>query len=586
MICSLYDLKKEYKREKIYIWNINRDSVNLFTMLAFRRIDIQGFITTQEEYENEIYMNRPVIGLDKIDFNENCIVFVADHASEESIHMLPEDKAVRWSDAVGVNEELKNERVIVYGIGYGSNQMCQMLEREGIEIELYCVTKRNQIEEYNGKKVIEACELTDYENYAVVISVITPQYRREILEALSDFPGQIYMEHIIVGEQGEPVLDHINFVQNIDLAVKKKRKIYIYSKRDQMAELVEDALKIYGIKISGYIYDIGDEKQKIESIYELSGGDEGDKLIIINENFPERLIDARENIEFMGFSLEKGNYTGIQWYTRAKEKLLLKMQYYRDSLVGYSIEYADGKPGWKVYGKETDDSIHILVLGGSTTAEVWHPENWVSKLYYRLKQDKIEVTIYNGAHEGNGVVEELLRLLRDGYVLRPQIVISFSGVNDLYYRKSANQFNEEAYINWIRSTSSDGKFFSGVSSDESLYSFWSRNVRMLKLVTESYGAEFFGFLQPMNLMMDSMTLQEKSLFEIELKMEGAREFAREACDDDGYINLMRLFEHREGMYFDMCHYTDRAHAIISNKVYESILPTIQRLIKEGKTKGK
>lgn len=90
-------------------------------------------------------------------------------------------------------------------------------------------------------------------------------------------------------------------------------------------------------------------------------------------------------------------------------------------MVGYSIIYPQGKLGWEVYSEEKEDDINIMVLGGSTSAETWHPENWVSKLYYKLRQNNIKTTIYNGAHEGNSIVEELLRLLRDGSVLKPQL---------------------------------------------------------------------------------------------------------------------------------------------------------------------
>ena len=40
---------------------------------------------------------------------------------------------------------------------------------------------------------------------------------------------------------------------------------------------------------------------------------------------------------------------------------------------------------------------------------------------------------------------------------------------------------------------------------------------------------------------------------------------------------MRLFEHKDEMYIDSCHYTDRAQEIIADKVYEAIIPLIETL---------
>lgn len=297
------------------------------------------------------------------------------------------------------------------------------------------------------------------------------------------------------------------------------------------------------------------------------------KLIIMNEEIPESLVRARETIELAGFSMEGGNYTGFQDYVDSRTLILSKIKESYDPLVGGSILYSPGKPGWKVYGK--GEGTKILVLGGSTSSEVFHPENWVSKFYYKLRQNHFEVTVYNGAHVCNDITTEILRLLRDGSVLRPQIVISMSGVNNLRYKKCTNQFHEERMVGWVNTLSADGKFCSGLHNEESLYSFWHRNLRLLGLIAEFFGAEFFGFLQPINITMKDMTLWEQGLYEEEKNVIGAKDFAEWANDGEDYYNLMSLFEHQNEMYFDMCHYTDKGNEILAEKVYETILPSLK-----------
>ena len=46
---------------------------------------------------------------------------------------------------------------------------------------------------------------------------------------------------------------------------------------------------------------------------------------------------------------------------------------------------------------------------------------------------------------------------------------------------------------------------------------------------------------------------------------------------DEYINLMRLFEHRDEMYFDVCHYTDKAHEILADQVLKTIMQEVKKL---------
>ena len=454
MLEAIYTLKNKYKAKKIYIWNINRDSVMLFTEVAFRRIDVQGFITIQEEYVGETFMNRPILALKQLEYEEESIILVADEVKKHTFLRLPDDKMIYWSDALELNEELRRRKIIIYGTGWGAGQLCNTLDDEGLIAGLYCVTKKNNArQKYKGKNVIEVTDLEKYQDYAVVISVVTGQYRQEIMETLLDFHGQVFVEHII----SELVIEHINLFQNIDYAIKRNKKIYIYSEKNILSELLEKVLNIYGVRINGYVGEMKDEEHDIANLYDLALDGTEDKLVIINEECEEYMVAARESIEFAGFSLEKKNYTGLQWYARAKEHLLGKMPDFCDTLVGFNKIFVEekpgtklyGKPGWKIYGKEEDDRVKIMVLGGSTSSEVYHPENWISKLYYKLAKDNIKAVIYNGAYEGNDIVSEMLRLLRDIYVLHPQIVISMSGDNNTRYKESTSLFNEEYMIDII-----------------------------------------------------------------------------------------------------------------------------------------
>ena len=137
----------------------------------------------------------------------------------------------------------------------------------------------------------------------------------------------------------------------------------------------------------------------MKSIYDISYKGIEDKLVIINEYCPKQLLRAREHIEFAGFSLEDGNYTSFQSYTKADEVLLGKLPFVHDSLTGVSTFYSKGIAGWKMYGRE-EGRIRIMILGGSTTSEEYHVQNWAKRMYNKLNRMNIKVTIYNGAYPG------------------------------------------------------------------------------------------------------------------------------------------------------------------------------------------
>lgn len=72
-----------------------------------------------------------------------------------------------------------------------------------------------------------------------------------------------------------------------------------------------------------------------------------------------------------------------------------------------------------------------------------------------------------------------------------------------------------------------------------------------------------------------MDLWEKSLYEMEEFIDGVGDFIQSSVEGNDYINLMHIFEHQNDMYFDVCHYTNKAHEIIAEKVYEMIMPIIK-----------
>lgn len=573
MICAFKTLQKKYMGKKIYIWNINRDSLGIFIRTIFSGVDIQGFVTLQGRYAGKMYLNHPIVLFDQIKREEDVVLLVSDEVPKSEINNLPHDKVLYWSAASGINQELQHCKIIIYGVGRGADILTELLAKEGLEAGLYCVTNRNDSMQFKGKDVIEASELANYEDCVVIISVLEDRYRGEILQTLSEFHGKIFldMEYFISATTGGVA----NPLQNINLAIKNHKKVYLYSKKIMMSEFIEKFLYICGIQISGYVYDIEDKEQDINSIYDLVYEGIQDNFIILYEESIEQLIRGRENIEFAGFTLESANYTCFQWHTRAVERLLNKWKEYHDPLVGGSILYSEDKPGWKLYGRDEDDRIRILVLGGSTSSEEFYIENWVSKLYYKLMKNDIKVVIYNGAHAAYDIVDELLRMLRDGYILKPHIVISMSGVNNLYYKKCSNQFNPERLIGWVKS----GMYCSGVSSDESLYHFWNRNEKLLRIVSEFFEAKFFAFLQPMNNTIQHMSLWENSVYGQERRITGAHDFSQLANDQDDYINLMRLFEHQDDMFYDVCHYTNKANRVIADRVYEEIIPVVEKIRK-------
>ena len=51
----------------------------------------------------------------------------------------------------------------------------------------------------------------------------------------------------------------------------------------------------------------------------------------------------------------------------------------------------------------------------------------------------------------------------------------------------------------------------------------------------------------------------------------AASFRIESRQDDFYINLLSLFDEKEGMFIDNCHYSENANGILAEIVYEKLI---------------
>lgn len=112
---------------------------------------------------------------------------------------------------------------------------------------------------------------------------------------------------------------------------------------------------------------------------------------------------------------------------------------------------------------------------------------WPKLLYQKLICSGMNVSIYNSGHCGNRAVEELLRLLRDVYALKHDYIISMSGVND----SSNFPFENKFYMEHMRAKEEQdfGKeYFRRLQLEESNFKFWLGMKKIMKVVTEAYGA--------------------------------------------------------------------------------------------------
>lgn len=574
MVRLLYTLPNALKNKSIYIWNIDKDSITEFTKLALRQIDIKGFVTQEKAYIGERYMNRPVVSVEEAMQEENILIIVSERCNRNKIPETVNQKAFEFSELLQIDETLREKKVYIYGAGTGGKEIYHELRKNNIDIESFCVTNRNNEKEMiEDKKICQIDEIDQKDNNAFVISVLRDKVKQEIVDVLDARGEDMYVRDFL----NDDIILVISLFQSVHKAWDEKRKIYIYTKtRGGYCELIEKTLELYGIGIAGYVCLEPTEDSEIRDVYELAYENIDDIYVLINDlDIMERKdqIEVYKILESIGFSISAFNYAGFHpittndWNGRDQNT--------PDLLLGWSMVYDDKNlPGVRVIGSMGKEDIRIVVLGGSTSTDgILRTTCWVRFLYQRLVSRGWNVTIYDCAGAGEDVFQELLRLIRDGVHFKPQYVISMSGVNNRCHliRGVENQVNLKHTLEWYKVLSPHAPCVCGVPVREEAFAYWLRIQQIIKAVAEMNGSKYYCFLQPIKEAKENLSIFEKSVhFSGDTENEAAS-FRTGSRQDDFYVNLLSLFDEKENMFTDICHYSEEANKILADIVYEELL---------------
>jgi len=417
---------------------------------------------------------------------------------------------------------------------------------------------------YIPEHLVKKYDAKNYdENDAIIISVKNHDYFQEIMTNLQDATCDIYVDFDLIFYT---CFIESNLIRVVDKGIKNNQKFFLLSDHKNFVSNIKKFLNLFDVEI------INADKYDIDTLYDYLN-DLHEKFIVMIDEFDDvKRVEILNELEILGFRLANNNVVSLNPITRNRNFLLKRNVLIKDFLVGHAAEYGSlENHGYKIFGN-SNSKLKIVIYGGSTsTFDLFDGENWTSKLYKKLNAMSFDCSVYTGAAGGYRVIHEFLRYLRDGHILKPDIVISMCGVNDAQLSKLNNKFNLYININ-------DKKEYNlGYPSSENCYAYWLRVEKMFKMYVESLNGVFFPFLQPMNLWMPDANLETKMQCEYEGYINGNKDYLLNVTNDDIYTNLIGLFHNQPEMFVDDCHYSDKGADILSDKVLETILPTIKEI---------
>lgn len=183
-------------------------------------------------------------------------------------------------------------------------------------------------------------------------------------------------------------------------------------------------------------------------------------------------------------------------------------------LPGFTVHAAPGEPWPRPW---------IVTLGGSTTDPNIGNGSWPGELAHLMTSQGIAGTVINGGVAGYTTSQELLKMIRDVVELGPDIVISYSGINEqgkwapmptpMVHPRQRDFFNQvlsstrapaPVLPNTAHLLSSFGRsterlrmpIVTGIETRKSPGAFWMRNVDMMRAVAATANIRYVSVIQP------------------------------------------------------------------------------------------
>lgn len=554
LVETITELKPEFQDKKWYVW---MDSWLSLTRLAELVFDY-GFIPDGLCELRQYRETQRVLGIDVIDVesiaNQEEIIILVDFENEKQSlkKYVSEEKIVLFRSLFQHRASLIKNNVFQT---WGGKEELEQFRRTMPEINV-SYRNRNDENETKGLLLWEFCSNKSAESYREYISEINKNVRLYTPKRIYETKGSASASLKI---------------KIFDKAIEENRKCILYG--------IESHYTNYWIKLLETFhlsYEIMEDEEikewygyEVASIYDLPNRYHPENVLVIVNKPYEKFPTAVKLLQDYGISMEDENCISIY-----EQFINQKLRYdYFDICAGkLSGSLAESKyPGYYIIGEDNPDDYKIMVVGSSSSdATLYTLKSWPEILYELLRRDGKKITLYDGAVSEYYSGQELSKVMRDTRILKPNMIISFSGINDTgeVLRRG------KSYVNGVIGDNGKNSF-----------EFWLENEKMMQQIASWNGASFYCFAEPQLYQNEHMGKYEKLFTKWRRQNKNVdQEWKKKVNNIVEYrwmVDLTGIFDENPEVYFDVCHMKTKGNEIIAQKVYEHIKQEIQGSL-EGK----
>lgn len=374
----------------------------------------------------------------------------------------------------------------------------------------------------------------------------------------------------------------LRYIRDLIKDFKSGKKVILYGSREETENLIK-FINLYDLSPYCIVNDMPDGNIKTVSALRYEHLD--DIFVLICKADYMHVVDELER-----YGLKQSTHFRVLGKNRYAN---LHQEFPLDVNIGYT--YSIGKldvdfPGVTIFGDIQQENAYKIVTLGSSTSDaqslVWR--SWSEILYDTIKDKYSNVVIMAAGVSGYKSSQELLRLMRDFVGMKPQMVISFSGVNDIgssrypfvpyYVKRNFDEFSRLDLLD-INGAKTVSEYSCGFPRVGSVAENWLRHMRMMKAICEEFEIVFYPFLEPMI----GSKKNNLSANEWEQILNGDNDILKNTDDFltevrnaikeekiDFIEDISTLFDDLEDIYVDAIHVTEEGNHMIADKVFQII----------------
>ena len=579
--------KEENKR--VFLEGFTDLSKRVLLFLAKNGIRVDGFLSddkTLSEGEFE-YLGRKILGQEKI--KEDDIII---DVNKNFVEKIFRTKLLECC--------IRDIPIVIYGAGMFGESVLELFQLADVKVA--CFADRNVEKKktmHHGLEVILPSEIKEkYPNAFVVIALgngIANEVAEELVKQgyISNYSIYDYrwMPENLAIKNGSNVQDEVRLVydESDDIQLAPRMIYYFYNYRNSkkiifkgknasaLRELVF-ALKQLDVKIE---YCISDDEYigfiaetEFKSKYDLMYEDSNNVIVWVADGIANTIKMINE------FGMDDKNIL----YTAYEPLRIKRSVLHLDPSLGYNHPYSIEI----LTGRGNEKKKKIGILGGSTSEILARYEKaWPEILMDIAEEEGISLECYCGAVGGYTVSQELVKLIRDMLYYKPDIIISYSRINEYDATVQESKFIQlyQKQIFEIMSKHAGNK---GITYGEGQYNYaehWYNQEKIMYAICKEYGIKFYAVMQPCIYEKNPYSKNEMEMDlhignkmgnvdygQEQVVMSGIREYIREKMMESDWIyDFTKIFDGQDKrVYYDNCHVFEHANRIVASKMYEMI----------------